>query len=172
MRLAPFDPDRTLLDGDSDQLWCGFLVERGVLPRESFASANAAMAQAHARGEVGASGDRVVLTTATCRHLAKLSAARLRIADWIATECAIDAQGRFSGRAPGTPNMRERKGERLHAWLAGQGLRLQDCDAALYRDSANDLPLLQAVAHPMAVYPDARLARRAQERGWPVIGLR
>ena len=30
-RLALFDLDHTLLDGDSDVLWCNFLIERGVL---------------------------------------------------------------------------------------------------------------------------------------------
>ncbi|HUP07964.1 MAG TPA: HAD family hydrolase [Caldimonas sp.] len=33
MGLALFDLDQTLLSGDSDLLWCHFLVERGVLPK-------------------------------------------------------------------------------------------------------------------------------------------
>lgn len=54
MRLTLFDLDHTLLDGDSDQLWCEFLVARGVLPREPFASENAAMARDYALGLVSA----------------------------------------------------------------------------------------------------------------------
>lgn len=34
MKLALFDLDHTLLSGDSDVLWCGFLVQHGVLARE------------------------------------------------------------------------------------------------------------------------------------------
>jgi len=41
-----------------------------------------------------------------------------------------------------------------------------------YSDSHNDLPLLNRVTHPVAVDPDATLARHAQERGWPIISLR
>jgi len=54
MRLTLFDLDHTLLDGDSDQLWCEFLLDRGVLPREPFASLNRAMARDYAAGEVSA----------------------------------------------------------------------------------------------------------------------
>lgn len=32
MRLALFDLDHTLVSGDSDQLWCAFLVESGIRP--------------------------------------------------------------------------------------------------------------------------------------------
>ena len=35
MALALFDLDHTLLDGDSDLLWCDFLIAHGLLD-ESF----------------------------------------------------------------------------------------------------------------------------------------
>jgi HAD superfamily hydrolase (TIGR01490 family) len=54
LRLTLFDLDHTLLDGDSDQLWCEFLMQRGVLPREPFESRNRAMALEYAAGEVSA----------------------------------------------------------------------------------------------------------------------
>ena len=37
-----------------------------------------------------------------------------------------------------------------------------------YTDSHRDLPLLEAVGHPVAVNPNRKLARIAVERGWPV----
>ena len=37
------------------------------------------------------------------------------------------------------------------------------------RDSESDLPMLRAVGHPVAVNPDAPLARIAREEGWDVI---
>lgn len=37
-----------------------------------------------------------------------------------------------------------------------------------YTDSITDLPLLERVAHPIAVNPDPRLRRLAQKRGWPI----
>lgn len=41
-----------------------------------------------------------------------------------------------------------------------------------YSDSHNDLPLLEAVDHPVALDPDAGLAQLARQRQWPVISLR
>jgi HAD superfamily hydrolase (TIGR01490 family) len=54
MRLTLFDLDHTLLAGDSDQLWCEFLLDRGVLPREPFQTRNRAMAREYAAGGVSA----------------------------------------------------------------------------------------------------------------------
>ncbi len=39
--LAIFDLDHTLLDGDSNDLWAGFLAERGALDKTAYDSANA-----------------------------------------------------------------------------------------------------------------------------------
>ncbi len=52
MRLTLFDLDHTLLDGDSDQLWCEFLLDCGVLPRDPFEAQNRQMAVDYAAGEV------------------------------------------------------------------------------------------------------------------------
>ena len=38
-----------------------------------------------------------------------------------------------------------------------------------YSDSASDIPMLELVGHPIAVNPDAELARVAAERGWRVM---
>jgi HAD superfamily hydrolase (TIGR01490 family) len=220
MRLTLFDLDHTLLDGDSDQLWCDFLLDRGVLPRQPFETLNRDMARDYAAGSVGAqafcdfyigtlagrsaaqwqslrheyidtcvrprigaaalalvaqhraAGDLLVLTTATCRFLSEPSASHLGIAELIATECETDADGRFSGRSLGVLNMGPGKVQRLHDWLARQQLRLANVESTLYSDSINDLPLLSAVRHAVAVNPDQRLAAVAAQRGWPVLALR
>jgi putative phosphoserine phosphatase/1-acylglycerol-3-phosphate O-acyltransferase len=38
-----------------------------------------------------------------------------------------------------------------------------------YADSISDLPLLELVGHPTAVYPDEQLAVEALERHWSVL---
>lgn len=38
-----------------------------------------------------------------------------------------------------------------------------------YSDSASDLPMLEAVGHPVAVNPDAKLERVAHHNGWPIV---
>ena len=50
-RLALFDLDGTLLAGDTDQLWCEFLIDEGRLDRAVFTAANADVA---ARYDLGA----------------------------------------------------------------------------------------------------------------------
>lgn len=52
MRLALFDLDHTLLDGDSDQLWCDFLIEKGLLDKAIFSAKNEAMARDYKSGAV------------------------------------------------------------------------------------------------------------------------
>jgi HAD superfamily hydrolase (TIGR01490 family) len=54
--------------------------------------------------------------------------------------------------------------EEIARW---DGLDLAQCYA--YSDSASDLPMLEAVGHPVAVNPDAKLARHARAYGWPII---
>src|SRR3954466_7909098 len=50
MRLALFDLDNTLLAGDSDYEWGQFLVERGVLERESYEAQNRAYYEQYVAG--------------------------------------------------------------------------------------------------------------------------
>ena len=50
---------------------------------------------------------------------------------------------------------------------AGTGLDLGQCYA--YSDSASDLPMLQAVGHPVAVNPDGRLEPPRPANGWPIV---
>ena len=52
LKLALFDLDHTLLNGDSDVLWCDFLINRGILDREQFSARNAAMAAGYKAGTV------------------------------------------------------------------------------------------------------------------------
>jgi HAD superfamily hydrolase (TIGR01490 family) len=218
--LALFDLDHTLLDGDSDVLWCEFLLAAGQL-EGGFAERNRLMEAQYQAGTVSAQdfcafycstlagrtladwqpwrerfldeviaprltmaardlveshrerGDRLVLTTATNRVLTELTARHLDIADLLATECEVGVEGRFTGSPCGVLNMREGKVTRLHDWLREQGLGPESLrDAVFYSDSANDLPLLQAVGRPVAVNPDARLRVVAAGSGWPLLATR
>lgn len=51
-KLALFDLDHTLLSGDSDVLWCEFLMRQGVLDRAAFEPRNADMARRYADASV------------------------------------------------------------------------------------------------------------------------
>ena len=54
MKLTFFDLDHTLLSGDSDELWCEFLMQRGVLARAAFEPRNRAMQAQYETGSVSA----------------------------------------------------------------------------------------------------------------------
>ncbi|MDX1595012.1 MAG: HAD family hydrolase [Gammaproteobacteria bacterium] len=116
-----------------------------------------------------AAGDRLAIITATNRFVTGPIAELLGIPDLLATEPQrID--GRYTGEPDGVPCFREGKVTRLHDWLRAEGLDL--AGSWFYSDSHNDLPLLEAVDHPVAVDPDDALAATAAERDWPVISLR
>ena len=58
----------------------------------------------------------------------------------------------------------EGKLERARALVRSLDARFEQ--TAFYTDSITDLPLLEAVGHPVVVNPDARLRRVAKRRGW------
>ena len=116
-----------------------------------------------------AAGDKLVIITATNRFVTEPIAKRLGVETLIATECGMH-EGRYTGQITGTPCYQAGKVVRLNQWLAETGLSLDG--AYFYSDSRNDLPLLEAVANPVAVDPDDVLRVTALERNWPILSLR
>ncbi len=116
-----------------------------------------------------ARGDTLLIVTATNRFITAPIAAAFGIPHLIATE-PEEVDGRFTGKVAGIPSYREGKVTRLGEWLNANRQSLDD--SWFYSDSHNDLPLLKFVTHPVAVNPDATLARHARDHGWPVIELR
>jgi HAD superfamily hydrolase (TIGR01490 family) len=117
-------------------------------------------------------GDLMAIVTATNSFVTGPIARELGIAHLIATIPATE-QGRFTGKARGTPSFREGKITRVDAWLESLGLCWGSFAASyFYSDSHNDLPLLDLVSHPVAVDPDDTLRQSAQNRHWPILSLR
>ncbi|MDO7927509.1 HAD family hydrolase [Pseudomonas sp. KFB-139] len=114
-------------------------------------------------------GDKLVVITATNRFVTAPIVARLGIDTLLATECE-QIDGRYTGRTTGIPCFREGKVTRLNHWLEENAFSLEG--SYFYSDSMNDLPLLEQVAHPVAVDPDPKLRAEAEKRGWQVISLR
>lgn len=116
-----------------------------------------------------AAGDKLVIITATNRFVTAPIAARLGVDTLLATECEM-VDGRYTGRTTDVPCFKDGKVTRLNRWMQENGYTLDG--ASFYSDSMNDLPLLEQVAHPVAVDPDPNLLAEAQKRGWPVMSLR
>jgi HAD superfamily hydrolase (TIGR01490 family) len=114
-------------------------------------------------------GHTLMIITATNRFVTEPIARLMGIEHLIATEPEM-VNGRFTGEVAGVPSFQEGKVVRLKDWLASHGHTLEN--AWFYSDSHNDLPLLRAVTHPVAVDPDPTLEQQAKAAGWPVISLR
>ncbi len=119
-----------------------------------------------------AAGDLVAVVTATNSFVTRPIAALYGINNLVATEPeTID--GRFTGGITGEPCFREGKLRRVKSWLAAMDRDLSDfTESWFYSDSHNDLPLLSAVTHPVAVDPDPALMEHAGAHGWPVMTWR
>jgi HAD superfamily hydrolase (TIGR01490 family) len=75
--------------------------------------------------------------------------------------------GAYTGRLAGPFVYGAGKVTAMEEFARWDGLDLAQCYA--YSDSSSDLPMLQAVGHPVAVNPDSRLARHARASGWPIV---
>jgi HAD superfamily hydrolase (TIGR01490 family) len=74
--------------------------------------------------------------------------------------------GRYTGELLAGPPTGEARALLMADYAAARGLDLQESVA--YADSASDLPMLEAVGHPVAVNPETKLAAIARKRGWHV----
>lgn len=111
-------------------------------------------------------GREVVIVSTAPEEVVRPLARYLGVDHVIATRSAVDEEGRYAGElafyATG-PGKAEAIGGLARQW----NLDLEQCFA--YSDSATDLPILEAVGHPVAVNPDRELRDVAEERGWPVV---
>ena len=83
---------------------------------------------------------------------------------------SIITDGVYTGELDGPFCYGPGKVDAIEAVAAAEQLDLDRCWA--YSDSASDLPMMEAVGHPVAVNPDAKLERVAADLGWPVVVFR
>jgi HAD superfamily hydrolase (TIGR01490 family) len=145
--------------------WHAEYLERHIRPL--IGDAARALVRQHLDG-----GDLCALVTATNSFVTGPIAREFGVAHLIATVPEWE-DGRFTGRARGTPSFREGKILRTEAWLESLGLCWGSFEKSyFYSDSLNDLPLLSTVDTPVAVDPDETLRAHASEMGWKIITLR
>jgi HAD superfamily hydrolase (TIGR01490 family) len=108
-------------------------------------------------------GRRVVIVSASPSELVRPLGVHLGVGDVIASEAAIDPDGRYTGelaffctgidKADAVRHFAERE-------------RIDLARSYAYSDAFTDVPLLELVGQPVAVNPDRALQRVAAERGW------
>jgi HAD superfamily hydrolase (TIGR01490 family) len=111
-------------------------------------------------------GRPIYIVTAASQEMAEALAHVLGFDGGIGTRSEIK-DGVYTGRPDGPLTYREGKPVAMREVAEREGIDLADSYA--YSDSESDLPMLRAVGHPVAVNPDAALARVAREEGWAIM---
>ena len=112
-------------------------------------------------------GRPAFIVSAAGHGVVELLAQVLDMEGGIGSRYEVDAEGRYTGELLGGLNYGELKIGPMRRFAAEHEL---DLDASwAYSDSVSDLPMLELVGNPVAVNPDAELARIADERGWRVM---
>lgn len=107
-------------------------------------------------------GRRVLIITGQAEPLLAPLLPKLEGVEGIGTPLVF-VDGRFSGRTAGPLNVGARKVEQLDPF-ARDGHIL-----SAYGDTGQDIPMLAKSEKPVAVYPDHRLRREAETRGWRIL---
>ena len=110
-------------------------------------------------------GREVVIVSASGSEVVEPIGALLGADHVVATRMVVD-EGRYTGDidfyAYGA-----NKAEAMRQLAEERGYDLAECYA--YSDSSTDLPMLEAVGHPVAVNADKALRKEALARGWPLL---
>ena len=116
-------------------------------------------------------GDTLLMMTATHAVVAEPVAARLGFEHWLGSGVGIH-DDRYTGKAMGSPCFQQGKVDHLADWRSRHPNIADPDNCWFYSDSHNDLPLLSAVGHPVAVDPDDTLRAHAEANHWPIMSLR
>jgi HAD superfamily hydrolase (TIGR01490 family) len=112
-------------------------------------------------------GRPAYIVTAASQELADILAHVMALDGALGSGLSEVVDGVYTGRPVGLFVYRSGKAEAIRALAEREGFDLTECYA--YSDSESDLPMFEAVGHPVAVNPDGTLARIARERGWDVL---
>jgi len=114
-------------------------------------------------------GCRVILVSGTPAPLLEVIAQRLGIQESIGTPVKM-SNGTYNGKVELPTCQGEGKVTRLKSFL-GEDINSVDWKAGYaYADSFTDKPLLRVFGHPVAVYPDPKLAAEAKRNNWAILG--
>jgi len=114
-----------------------------------------------------AAGHRVILLSGTFTPLLTEIGRRLGIDETVGTTLVLK-EGHYTGSSEPPVCQGRFKVTRLEQYLE-RGEDILWSESYAYADSYTDLPLLERVGNPVAVYPDQKLAAHAQEHGWAII---
>jgi HAD superfamily hydrolase (TIGR01490 family) len=112
-----------------------------------------------------AAGHKVFIVSASPEEVVAPLARYLGVDEAIATRAELDERGRYTGRTElycYGPN------KRVAMEQAADRDGIDMAQSYAYSDSSSDLPMLEAVGHPVVVNPDRELRRAARARQWEI----
>jgi HAD superfamily hydrolase (TIGR01490 family) len=112
-----------------------------------------------------ASGRKVFIVSASPAEIVVPLAGYLGVDEAIATRARIDEDGRYTGEVD-FYSYGPFKADAMREIAERDGIDLERSYA--YSDSITDLPMLEAVGHPVVVNPDRELGRMARRNDWEV----
>jgi HAD superfamily hydrolase (TIGR01490 family) len=118
-----------------------------------------------------AKGHAVALVSGSPQQLLETVASSLGIEHAFGSPLEV-RDGRYTGRMIGRLTMNEGKVAAVEAWAERGDLDIDWSSSFAYGDGYGDIPLLEMVGHPVAVYPDQALKAVAEERGWRIMDER
>jgi HAD superfamily hydrolase (TIGR01490 family) len=114
-------------------------------------------------------GRRLYIVSSSPEEIVRPLARHFGVSGVIATQAQVGHDGRYTGElsfyAYG-----EQKADAIRALASRVGIDLERSYA--YSDSITDLPMLEAVGHPVAVNADKDLRKVAEEREWQIRDFR
>jgi HAD superfamily hydrolase (TIGR01490 family) len=110
-------------------------------------------------------GDDVFIVSASLQEIVAYVADDLGFDGGIGSRCEI-RDGVFTGRSI-APCYGRHKADAVRALAAERNIDL--CLSTAYSDSHTDVAFLEAVGHPVAINPDAKLRRIATAHGWRIL---
>lgn len=119
-----------------------------------------------------ATGATLVIASASYRLYVAPIARRLGFDHVIATDHESQEADYLRAKIAGENCYDVAKLRMIEAWMAGQGLRREDCHIRAYSDHVSDAPMLDYADEGFAANPSRKLAILAQVRGWPVLDWR
>jgi len=111
-------------------------------------------------------GDKVILLTGALQPIAQIFAEHLKFDEYYPTLC-VQTNNRFTDLPPTQQPYRLTKLTITQQICAKHHTTVDTITT--YANSIHDLPLLQAVKHPITVTPDKKLHTVAKQRGWQII---
>jgi HAD superfamily hydrolase (TIGR01490 family) len=112
-----------------------------------------------------AAGRHIYIVSSSPEEVVRPLARHFGVSGVIATRAQVGPDNRYTGELEFYAYGRQ-KADAIRAMAERSGVELKHSYA--YTDSITDVPMLEAVGHPVAVNPDRELRHLAEERGWEI----